>query len=413
MVFAETLLPELVAEALARNPEIRAAEARWRMFEHKVLPSRSLNDPQLTIAFSNYPVDSFNADDTPMTGNDVKIAQKFPYPGKLGLKGEVAETEAEWYRAAYEETRLKVRFGLKDVYYRLFQQDKAIAIVEKNLRLLDDTIRLAETRYEVGQGLQQDVLKAQVERSKLMDSLFTLRQGREEALAALNAILDRPAGSSQSGLPEAGLTPFDFTLAGLQEQAEESRPMFAAYRSLLERFEAKEKLARLDYKPDLTVFAGYRFRDDGLADGGTDFASAGVTINLPIFGEKRSEAVAEARAGSRMARRQLEDFRGKVAANLHSAFARKERSRDQAMLYKTGLVPQASQAFQASMSAYQVGKVDFLNVLNSLLGLYRYEIDYFRAVAEYQRSLARIEYEAGLNRARIQQSYQNNDPKER
>ena len=112
----------------------------------------------------------------------------FPFPGKLGAKGELAEQQALWYKGAWEDAKLQLTQKVKDAWYRLYYQDKAIGITQKNIDILDDFIRLTETRYEVGTGLQQDVLKAQVERSRLMDRLFTLRQQRTTVLADLNIV---------------------------------------------------------------------------------------------------------------------------------------------------------------------------------------------------------------------------------
>ncbi len=130
---------------------------------------------------------------------------------------------------------------------------------------------------------------------------------------------------------------------------------------------------------------------------GEDFVSAGVSINLPIYLEKRDEEVAAAGYGLGMARRQYAEFRNKVDSAIHDAYSRVEKNRRQADLYRSGIIPQAQQAFQSTMSAYQVGKVDFLSLLDALMTLYRYEMDYHRVVADHQRSVARLEAQAGLD----------------
>lgn len=391
-------LEALVAEALAKNPDLKAAEARWRMYERKIVPAGSLDDPQLSFAFSNYPVDSLRADETPMTGNDLKISQKFPFPGKLASKEEMAEQQALWFKGVYEDARLQLGRKVKDAYYRLFFQDRAIEIIRMNIDVLDDFIRLTETRYAVGKGLQQDVLKAQVERSKLMDRLFTLKQQRETALADLNTLLARPSTTPYA--PPAEITPTDVaaSLDELQAESQQRRPLYAAYDAVVERFKVQRKLARLDYWPDFNVFAGYRFREDSDMDPveGTDFVSAGVSINLPIYRKKRAEAVAEADSGLRMAYEQYNDFRNKVYFNVHDAYAQMEKNRDLVLLFKTGIVPQANQTFQSALAAYQVGETDFLTLLDALLKLYLYEMDYYRALADYQRSVAKLEAESGV-----------------
>lgn len=390
-------LADLVAEAMQNNPDLQAAQARWQMFEKKVTPAESLDDPQLGLALSNYPVDSFSSDQTPMTGNELKLSQAFPFPGKLAAKGDMAKEQAKWYRGVYEDARLQVAAKVKDAWYRLYFQDRAISVTEQDLKLLDQLIRLAETRYEVGDGLQQDVLKAQLERSKLMDRLFSERQMRTSVAADLNTLLGRDPAASFAPLPEVAPTQVSQDAATLQELAETNRPMFHSYQALVDRYHSQRKLARLDYYPNVGVWASYRFRDDNLPDGGTDFASAGVSINLPLWRDKRAAQVADAENGIQMARRQFDDFRNKVKFAVEDGTARLEKDRKLLDLYRSGILPQARQTYEASLTAYQVGKVDALNLLDSLLNLDRYQIEYQRVLTDHQRDVARLEGVTGVS----------------
>jgi len=392
-------LSHLIDEALKNNPNLQAAEARWQMFERKVVPARTLDDPRLAFAFSNYPIDSLAGDETPMTGREIQLSQSFPFPGKLAAKGEMAEQQVLWYRGIWEDQKLQLVQKVKDACYRLYFQDRAIAITQQNIAILDDFIRLTETRYEVGTGLQQDVLKAQVERSKLMDRLFTLRQQRVTSLADLNRLLNRPSATPVETAEELEMTEVSVSPESLVEKARQNRPMFGSYQSLIDQYESQRRLAKLNYYPDFNLWAGYRIREDSGMDpvNGTDFISAGVSINLPVWQEKRGEAVAEADSGIRMARQQFDEFRNQVHFVIQDSFAQQEKNRDLVKLYRTGIIPQAQQTFEASLAAYQVGDVDFLNLLDSLLTLYRYEIDYHRVLADYQRSLAQLEAAAGVS----------------
>lgn len=392
-------LDRIVREALENNEDLKAAKARWQMFERKILPAGSLEDPTVSLGLVNYPVDSFEDDVTPMTGKDIKISQKFPFPGTLSTKSEVADQQARWYKGVYEDSRLKVARNARELYYQLFYLKNAEAVTEKNLNLLDDFIRLTETRYEVGKGLQQDVLKAQVERSRLTDKLFSLQQQKLSARADLNALLAR-SESKPFDLPGSlELTQVEAEPEELQKLPQEHRPLFRAYSSLIGRYEAQKDLARLDYRPDFTVWAGYRFRENSPMDpvDGDDFVSAGVTFNLPIYRKKIDETYAEAESGIAMANRQYGEFRNRLQASIHDGYAKMERSRKQALLYETGIIPQARQAFESTQSAYQVGKVDFLSVVDALMTLYRYEMEYYRALSVHERSVARLEAEIGTS----------------
>ena len=128
-----------------------------------------------------------------MTQKVIGISQQLPFWGKRDLKGEVAAKEAESYQWQVEERKLELRRMVAETYYQIYFTDKSLEIVDKNIRILDDFITLAEIKYSVGQGAQQDVFKAQVERSKMLDMRITLEQQRKSLQASLNALLYRPA----------------------------------------------------------------------------------------------------------------------------------------------------------------------------------------------------------------------------
>ncbi len=186
----------LVQEALTNNPDLAVAKARWEQATYKSPQVGSLKDPVLSFALSNYPNDNFSSDETAMTGNEVKLAQAFPFPGKLENRSALANEQARWFEAVYQDKHFQIARKVKDAWYRLYFKEKAIVVTERNMALVDDIIRLTEVRYETGSGLQQDVLKAQVQRSKLMERLMTLRQKRSVVQADLNRLLNRPYGGT-------------------------------------------------------------------------------------------------------------------------------------------------------------------------------------------------------------------------
>lgn len=390
---AETL-DQLVQEALTENPDLAAAEARWEQASHKGPQVGSLKDPVLSFALSNYPNDDLSSDVTPMTGNEVKLAQAFPFPGKLDSRSAMANEQARWFEAVYQDNRYQLARKVKDAWYRLYFNGQAILVTERNQALIDDIIRLTEVRYETGSGLQQDVLKAQVQRSKIMERLMTLRQQRTVVKAELNRLLNRPSGESYDAPEAFELVTIAQSLEVFQTVAAEKRPMNSAYQSLIKRYHLQNRLAELDDYPDMTLFASWRFRDDALMDGGTDFVSAGISLNLPVYRGKRRAAKSEAMAAVRMAERQAEDFRNSVAQSLQNAYARMEETRQQTELYEKGIIPQTSQSFQSALGSYQVGKLEFISLLDALMTSYQAEMEYYRVSSEYMRSLAWLEAES-------------------
>lgn len=395
---AQTIrLSDLLRDADARNPSLQVSLGQIAVAESKIAQVTSLPDPILSISLLNYPIDKFKTNQTPMTGNEIRLAQKFPFPGKLDTKGKIAAQKSRWFASAFQDARLQIRQQVKDAWYQLLFQRQAIELTNRNLKILGDFVRLTETRYEVGKGLQQNVLKAHLQLSKQLEMLLDLQQKEAATQATLNSLAGRNTDAALSIDTTLEASETTFNLRNLQQSAEQNRPMFASFEALIEQYMTQRKLARLDYKPDFTLWAGYRWRDDALADGGTDFISTGISFNLPVRKARRSAAVAEADSALRLAYQKRSDFRNKTYLMIHRSLSRFEQASKLVELYRGGIIPQATQTFQATMSAYQVDKVDFLSLLDAAMSLYRYEIDYARTLRDQQRSQAQIEAAAGLD----------------
>lgn len=401
------VLRQLLADADS-NPALGAAREQIAVSRARLPQLTSLEDPVLSLALSNYPIDGLSSSDTPMTGTEIRLAQKFPFPGKLAARGQVAEEQSRWQAAVYQDARLQIRRQVRDAWYRLLFQRRAIELTERNLELLDDFIRLTETRYAVGKGLQQNVLKAQLERSKQQDKLLSLQQQDAATLAELNSLAGQPTERELDIDSELKGVKEQFELSRLHQKAEQNRPMLTAYSALIEQYQVKRRLAKLDERPDFNVWAGYRWRDNALPDDGTDFISAGVSFNLPVRRERRTAAVAEADSGLRLAYQQRRDFLNQTQLTIHRALTRLQKAKRLDELYRNGILPQAEQTFQATLSAYQVDKVDFLDLLDALMSLYRYQIDAARVLRDQQRSRAEIEAEAGFEIEILEQNSSDN-----
>ena len=394
-VSAETL-NDIILEALRQNPEIQAAEQRWHLYDQRIAPAASLDDPRLSVGLNNYPLDTLETGQTPMTGQVVRLTQNLPFPGKLAAREEIAAQQAAWYKETYGEAQLQLIRQVKEAWFGLYLQERTLERTDASLKLLDDLISLTLNRYETGKGVQQEVLKAQVERSILHEKRLAIAQLRSSALASLNTLRNQPP-ETQVVIPAdlAALT-HEFSIESLLAAPEEKRPLARAYRSLLAQYVAQQELARLSYYPDFAVGAAYTFRQPNIADDGTDFGSIEFGVNLPLFNKKRRAAEGEAAAAKIMAQKQYEDFLLKTRYAIYDIYGQMEKNRQLISLYDQGILPQARQSMAAAVGAYQVGKISFLALLDTMLILYKYEVEYFRTIAEHGRSMARLEAEAGL-----------------
>ncbi len=385
-------LSRLIDTALANNPELKASEARWQMFANRIAQVRSLEDPMLTLGIQNGIVRApFNFQKDSMTQKVIGVSQQLPFWGKRELKGEVAAKEADSYKWSLEERKLELRRMVKETWYQLYFIDKSLGIVDRNIRILDDFITLAETKYSVGQGLQQDVFKAQVERSKLLDIRISLEQQRKSRQANLNSLLYRPADTPVGAIPEAAIEPVTLTSEQLRNIADENRPLLKSYRALIEKGSAGQKLAKKESYPDFNVSLEYGQRDPAMGEAGLDMYSLGVTFNLPIQRERRRAMVAEATSETRMAAEELNGLKNSINAGISELLAQLERRRKLAELYKTGIIPQAAQSLESATIGYRVNKVDFLTLLDNRVTLFNYEREYYDSIADYQMKRAQLE----------------------
>jgi outer membrane protein TolC len=385
-------LDTLVDQALTNNPEIKASEARWQAFSERVRQAGTFEDPMLMLKIQNALVrDPLAFDRDVMTAKVIGVSQMLPFFGKRALQREGAERAAEGERWSFEERKLELRRMVKETWYQLYFVDRSLEIVEKNIRILDDLTRFTETMYGVGQGLQQDVLKAQVERSKMEDMRISLRQKRRSLEATLNTLLYRPAGTAVATIVELNLTPVDFEEAELERLAAENRPLIRALASQVEKAQVSRQLGEKEFYPDFTVSLEYMQRDPAMGEKGDDMYGAGITFNLPVQRERRHAMIAEAESETRMAQEELNMLRNQIRFGIADALARLERSRKLAELYRGGIIPQAGHSLEAAMAAYRVGKADFMNVLDSQMDLFNFEREYYDAVAEHQMQLAQLE----------------------
>jgi outer membrane protein TolC len=329
-----------------------------------------------------------------MTQMIVALSQKLPFPGKLSLRQRAAEYEGQAAGAEVSEKRLQLIQDVKTVWWDLFYLDRALETVARNQELMRQFISIAQTKYKVGKGLQQDVLLAQLELSKLFDLELAFKNSRRNGQSRLNALLDRPA-RQEITLPAAvdkNLSP-PATLATLQNRARNSRPLLDRQQKRLDAALLRVALAKKAYYPDFMVGASYGYRDGENPNGSNraDFASLSVSINLPLFTSKRQDsALSQRRNERRQHQLALKSSAGQVEAAIVKALDDYSRFSEEVALYEKGIIPQARQTVQSMQAGYQVNKVDFLNLIRAQTSLYNYETKYWRALSSAKQALARL-----------------------
>ena len=392
---AEVLsLNTAVTEALAANPGLAAIEARARALAEIPDQAEALPDPRLSVNIVNLPLDSFSFTQERMTQFQVGITQALPYPGKLALRSQVASQEAKAAESDLEEKQLQLVRDVKTVWWNLFYLDRGLEVIARNQVLLKQFVNIAETRYTVGRGLQQDILLAQLELSKLSDSAIRVQNMRENEVVRLNVLMDHPSAETIQ-LPAS----VDETLLSaasakvLQERAVAVHPSLAAQTERMGAARSRVDLAKKDYAPDFKVGAVYGLRNGNNPDGSSlaDLGSIMFSMNLPLFtGSKQDRAVDQRNAEWMRQKYRLHDQRNQVAAEVQQAVTDYRRAGEQAQLFKQQIIPQARQTVDAMLAGYQVGKVDFLDLVRSQTTLYDYETQYWKALSAANQALARL-----------------------
>jgi cobalt-zinc-cadmium efflux system outer membrane protein len=397
---ANTLqLEDAVAIAIEGNPGLAEMQARAEAMAAIPSQAGALPDPMLMLGAVNLPTDTFDRDQEAMTQLQIGIEQSLPFPGKRGLKERAAEIDADAAVSNVDETRLRLIQNVKQTWWQIYYIDRALEIVSRNQDLLRQFVQIAQTKYKVGEGLQQDVLLAQVELSKLFDSEIKLQGSRQQQVPRLNALLDRST-SMPVQLPEQ----IDEDLVGMLPEsqlftrAETARPLLEQKRLEVEAARTRRDFAKRDIYPDFKLGVAYGFRSGDNPDGSSraDFATVRLGVSLPLYaGRKQDKAVDQRTSELVQKQNALQDEWGKVQAEISIALADYQRASKQVQLFKTGIIPQARQSVASMLSGYQVSKVDFLNLVRAQITLYNFETQYWSALSEANQALARLDAAVG------------------
>ena len=385
------VLPDLIHEVLARNPELVAVRKQWEGATTRIAQARSLDDPTLSVQLWNLP-QTFNV--TQAQNSIFGLSQNLPFPGKLTLKGDVASRSAEMTEQAVRGKERELVARLKQAYYDLFLTHKAIQIHHEQVELLGQFVEITTAKFRTGKGSQADVLKAQVELSMLFQQLPVLEQRRETAEAMLNTLLDRDS-TSPLGIPqEPSQIPLDKTLDDLHRLALNDRPELKAAELAVQRNEQSRALAQRQYYPDFNV-AFQRFQNFQANDG----FGAYVAMSIPFAfwtKPKYDAGVQEAAAAVSAARAQQHTLENLTRFQVKDLLARLRATDQVATLYRTTILPQAEQSLEAARVGYRAGKAGFLDLIETQRTWRGFQLEYFKALVDRQHRLAELEQVVGI-----------------
>lgn len=385
---------EYIQFALNQNPDIQAARKRMEAMAHQVPVAASLPDPMMNLTVQPEPVQTASGQQEFI----VSANQKLHWFGKLETRAGVAEAQTNVARAQLAAAELDTIAKVKRAYYELYFIQQATDVTEAEQRLLAEIRDVANTRYRTGQTSQQDVLRADLEISNVENDLIRLRQQLTSGQARLARLLHVAPQTRVLALSELRPEQAPRNLEWLQQQAVAARPELHAQLAALERDQQAVELARLNYKPDVTV--GFSWIDVSTAGvspvaNGDDSFLLTAGFNLPVYRKRLDSSVRSAEAKAVSTARGYDSLRDGTLEEVTDLFAKARSQQDLLMLFRDDILPKARQTLEVSGKAYNVGEVDFLQLIDNWRQLLRYEIMYRRSEASLRQTLAELERVVG------------------
>ena len=386
------LLNRLVEEALRSNPSIQATRKTWEASTKRASQVTSLPNPELSFGSMSsgnlLPYSTIGSG--PLSWASFMFKQKIPWPGKLSLKGDIAETEAAQKAQIYQAATFQIIRQLKTAYFELTYFDQATSILNRYRDLLQRLSRIAEAKYTVGEGLQADVLRSQVEISLVVERLELLVWQRESAQARINTLLNRSPDVVLPRLIEVEDTAVElpFSLERLYLTAREQNPEIEAERLEIQKASLQLDLSKKKFFPDLNISTTYMLRG-GPFDNMYEYR-LGLEIPLYFWRKERfevEESVEEIERSKYSYRSKLQQ----VTFNIKDAYIGARTAKSLLRLYRQGIIPQATASLDSALSAYEVGNIDFLNLIDNALTVLDYELRYHEETGDYFQNLVRLE----------------------
>ncbi len=377
---------QLVEAVLKRNADILAMQAAWQAAQAHIDQASAFDDPRLSYQIAPQTLGQSSMD----VGQKLSISQRLPWPGKRGLRADVARFEADVSQEGIRRVRLRLTEAARRSYADWYFVHAALRINRINQSLLQEFQRIAEFKYAAGRTSKQDVLHAEVEATLLGHRNIVLERQRHEVQSRINTLLQR---LPDTPLPKpgglTGATPLP-SIVALRRQALKNRPELHALQARILASRRRLALSERDFYPDITLNAAY----NSLWNQDEKRLTVGASINIP-FHRKRRAANDEVRA--RMLRLDAEQ-KTKIAEIMDAVQRAYERVRENEQilaLYRDRLLPLAEENLAAAQSDYESGRGGFLNLISAEKNRIQTRLQIAQAQADYQRRLAALEFTTG------------------
>jgi len=367
--------PSQLAEAAVKlNPEISMLRYQVQALQEQEEAAAVWQDPVFMVEYSNIPWEDPSLGEHPMSGVQLKIQQTFPFPGKNDRRQAVAAGQVDLKRLEIDEFKSQLTTRVKQFYWRLVLVQRLMEIREKHISIVERLLEAVQAKYVSGFANQQDMLKLRVLKEKLTDEIHDLKQRGRELKATINSALHRHVETPIETYEEIPMMRCTTTLEELIQLAEKERVLlkFWKRKSEVERLAADKELH--ESRPDVTLWTGYRVREEVGMDRGDDFFSVGLSVPIPIdyterYRAKRRAHLADALASEQKYKLVLDE----ISSEIEISLSKWERSCDKVKTYQGQLIPDAMATLEAALSAWQVGRTEFSSLYQAELQLLDFE----------------------------------------
>ena len=368
-------LVSLIREAVSNSGDIQATRHEILGLEAEADYAKALPNPKLGLGVLNLPVDGFAFDQEPMTQKLVSITQRFPWPGKRSLASDTRQLSAQKGEARFRAQLLSLQRGVSEAYHELWFVGESIRVNEELSMLVTQAIYASESRYSAGRGMQQTVLKAELELSRLADDALALKSRYRMLETQINGLLQRE--SYRGVVPDAPSGPPVIRPAQTWiTEALVTNPKLDQLEQSVALGQAFVALAEKEAMPDVDIKVAYGQRDDDpQGNSRDDFVSLSASFPLPIWkGNRENRLIASKRAGERAAFLNYQGYQRALPHRIEGLATDLETSVNRYLYYKEDLVPRAKQISMASVSRYEVGKADYDDMIDSVMDAMRGEL---------------------------------------
>ena len=391
----EVELNNLIADALKNNPEVRMMKSKIESADNRIPQNSNLPDPNLSIGLVNLPVNSFSFTQEPMTGKMISLTQGIPFPGKLSANEDFMKMDVKISNEELNETINKIKLKVSGLYYELSYLRKSIMISGEMQSLLKDISEVVRTKYSVNEASQENVLKVDLAITQIDNKISGLRSQENVIVRTFkNLLYYEPEFTFIDSLLNGTLDTLSYSGNQLSI-TEKNRPVLRQIKLLEEKSNLMENLADFDFYPDFKVTVQYNQRDR-LASTDTDlkdFLSVIFGVSIPInYGGKKSAKINEARSLSDYYKNQYDSYLQMISIAEESSKAKISSFLEREKLITEGLLNQAAHTFQSALAGYQVGQLDFINVIDAV----NIETELYRIRADYFEETANLKYQLGI-----------------